>query len=338
MPSKRPVSACSANGGVDLLGARLPRHLAHEVHDRAGDHGRAHGDPVQLAVQLRNNDADRLGGAGGGGHEVRRCGAGAPEVLVRAVLEVLVGGVGVDRRHDPAFDSDGVVQHARHRPEAVRGAGRVRDHVVLVRVVGVVVHAQHECHVRIRGWGADDHLLRAGGEVLRGVVALGEEARGLDDHVGAHVAPGQRGGIALREHLQLVAIHDQAVVREVDLALERTEYRVVLEEVRERLRVGDVVHTDPVDVRTARVRGAEDVAPDAAEAVDAGLQGHVRCFLSSLPGELRIYRAVMGGEAACPRPGGPGPPGSRRGTRSRARGALRSRPTGGDRPCSRCPP
>jgi hypothetical protein len=29
------------------------------------------------------------------------------------------------------------------------------------------------------------------------------------------------------------------------------------------------------------VGGAEDVAPDAAEAVDAGLQGHVECSLSS---------------------------------------------------------
>ena len=280
MPSKRPRVGLLGERRVDLLGARLAGHLAHEVHDRARDHGSTNGDSVQLAVQLGNHEADRLRGAGGRGHEVRRRRPRATQVLVRAVLEVLVGGVRVDRGHDPALDSDRVVQHACHRPEAVRGAGGVRDHVVLVRVVGVVVHAQHQRHVGVGCRGADDHLLRAGGEVLRGVVALGEEAGGLDHHVGAHVAPRQCRRIALREHLQLVAVDDQAVVGEVDLALERAEDRVVLEQMRERLRVGDVVHTDPVDVRSARVRGAEDVAPDAAEAVDAGLQGHVRCFLS----------------------------------------------------------
>jgi hypothetical protein len=207
---------------------------------------------------------------------------------VRAVLKVLVRRVRVDRGHDPALYSHRVVQHARNWPEAVRGAGRVRYHVVLVRVVHVVVHAEHDGHVRLGGRRGDDHLLRARREVLRRVVALGEEAGGLDHHVGAQVAPWQRRRIALREHLQLVAVHDQAVVREVHLALERAEDRVVLEQVGERLRVGDVVHTDPVDVRPARVRGAEDVAPDAAEAVDAGLQGHVECPFPSLPGGLNL--------------------------------------------------
>ena len=90
-------------------------------------------------------------------------------------------------------------------------------------------------------------------EVLRGVVALREEAGRLDHHLGAHVAPGERRGIALGEHLQLVAVHDQAVVGEVDLALERAEDRVVLEQVSERLRVGQVVDPDPVDVGALRV-------------------------------------------------------------------------------------
>ena len=50
-------------------------------------------------------------------------------------------------------------------------------------------------------------------EVLGGVVALGEEAGRLDDDVDAEVAPRQRGGVALGEDLELVAVDDEAVVR-----------------------------------------------------------------------------------------------------------------------------
>jgi hypothetical protein len=41
----------------------------------------------------------------------------------------------------------------------------------------------------------------------------------------------------------------------------------------ERLRVDEVVDPDPLDVRVALVRRAEDVAADAAEAIDADTYG-----------------------------------------------------------------
>ena len=53
-------------------------------------------------------------------------------------------------------------------------------------------------------------------EVLGGVVAVGEEAGRLDDDVDAEVAPRQRGGVALGEHLELLAV-DDAGRRRVDL-------------------------------------------------------------------------------------------------------------------------
>ena len=52
------------------------------------------------------------------------------------------------------------------------------------------------------------------------------------------------------------------------------EHRVVLEEVGERLGIGQVVDGDPVDVGARRLRGADDVAADTAEAVDADAYGH----------------------------------------------------------------
>ena len=65
-------------------------------------------------------------------------------------------------------------------------------------------------------------------------------------------------GVGARRRRRYVAVH-----------------RVVLEEVRERLRVGEVVHGDEVEVGDALLlRGAEDLPPDAAEAVDADANGH----------------------------------------------------------------
>src|SRR5688500_20096018 len=49
-------------------------------------------------------------------------------VLVRAVLQVLVLGVGVDRGHQPPLDPDQVIEHLRHRRQAVRRTGGVGDH------------------------------------------------------------------------------------------------------------------------------------------------------------------------------------------------------------------
>ena len=144
----------------------------------------------------------------------------------------------------------------------------------LIGVVGVVVHAQGQRHVGLGGRRGDDHLLGARLEVLGGVVALGEQAGGLDHDLRAAVAPRESGGIALREDLQLVAVDDESVVGVVDLPLEGTQNRVVLEQVGECLGVRDVVDADPVDVGAGCVRGPEDVAADPPEAVDSGLQGH----------------------------------------------------------------
>ena len=109
---------------------------------------------------------------------------------------------------------------------------------------------------------------------LAAVVALGEEAGRLDHDVDAEVAPRQRGGIALLERLDVLAVDPQRAVADLDRALERPVDRVVLEQVGERLVVGDVVDGDELDVGAGLVRGAEDVAADAAEAVDPDAYWH----------------------------------------------------------------
>ena len=130
--------------GVDLFGGgRLLQHR--DQIDHGDVRGRnAHGVAVELALQFRHHQADRLGGAGGGGDHVERGGAGAAQILVREIEHVLVVGVAVDRGHRSLLDAEVVVQHLDHRGQAVGGAGRVGDDVVLGRIVHVVVHAEHD--------------------------------------------------------------------------------------------------------------------------------------------------------------------------------------------------
>ena len=87
-------------------------------------------------------------------------------------------------------------------------------------------------------------------------------------------APGQIGGVTLRQHLDVLAVDDDALVIVGDLALEATRDRVVLQQVSEGLVVGEVVNGDDLDVRALLESSAEEVAADAAEAVDANAGGH----------------------------------------------------------------
>ena len=73
---------------------------------------------------------------------------GAPQVLVRAVEQALVGGVGVDGRHLPVADTDRLVEDLGHRCQAVGRARGDRDDVVGCGVVDLVeVDAQHDVGV-----------------------------------------------------------------------------------------------------------------------------------------------------------------------------------------------
>ena len=57
------------------------------------------------------------------------------------------------------------------------------------RIVGVVVHAEHERRVRAIGGSGDDDFLHRAAQMLLGIGALGEEAGRLDDDVGADRSP-----------------------------------------------------------------------------------------------------------------------------------------------------
>jgi hypothetical protein len=191
------------------------------------------------------------------------------------------------------LDADRVVDDLGERREAVRRAGRVGDDVVGVLVVLIEVDAQHHRDVLVRRRGRDDDLGRARVEVLGGVGALGEEAGGLDDDVGAQVAPRQVGRVALGEHLEQLAVDQDAVIGDLDRPGVRAQDRVVLQQVRERLRVGQVVDGDPLDVGVLGLGGTEEVAADAAEAVDPDAYGHAVSVLPEGRGDLSEGRRTL---------------------------------------------
>ncbi len=152
-------------------------------------------------------------------------------------------------------------------------------------VVGSLeVDPERDRHVRVARRRGDDHLPGPALQVDRGVGAVGEAARGLDHHVHAQLLPRQLRGVGLGEHLQLVAVHlDRPIERPHIAARVGAVDRVVLQQVRERTRVGEVVDGDPLDgvsIR-ARARRAQHIAADAAKSVDSDTYGHFSFGASS---------------------------------------------------------
>src|SRR5205823_133142 len=71
-----------------------------EIDERDVRRRHADGDAVELPFQLRQDQSDRLGGAGGRRDHRQRGGAAAAQVLVREVQDLLIVGVRVHRGHD----------------------------------------------------------------------------------------------------------------------------------------------------------------------------------------------------------------------------------------------
>ena len=143
-------------------------------------------------------------------------------------------------------------KHLRHRRDAVRRAGGVGEDAVLRRVVVVVVHSKHERDVRIGGGRRNDDLLRPCRQVRCRLVALREQAGRLDGDVHTEVGPGQLRRVAERELRDPRSVDGDRVVRSLDVAGEGPQHGVVLQEVRHRLRVADVVDGDDLEVAALR--------------------------------------------------------------------------------------
>ena len=111
-------------------------------------------------------------------------------------------------------------------------------------VVRGVVHPVAEGHVGPLGGRRDDDLLGAAGQMRGGLVAVGEQAGALEHHVDAEVLPGQLSGVAFAEYAHALAVYEQCLVTGRDFVPEGPVHGIVLEEVGERLGIGQVVDGD----------------------------------------------------------------------------------------------
>src|SRR5262249_54514725 len=150
----------------------------------------------------------RVGGEG--------CRAGPAQGGGGRVVQALVAGVGVDRRHQARLDSEGIVEHLCQGRQRVGGARAAGEDVVAGRVEVVVVCPQDERGGVARGGGGDGVLWRAALEGGRGGGAVREVAGGLDDDVGAGLTPGDGGRVGLREDRHPRAPHGDRVAVDGD--------------------------------------------------------------------------------------------------------------------------
>jgi hypothetical protein len=120
---------------------------------------------------------------------------------------------------------------------------------------------------------------------------LVKKPRALEHHVDAQARPGQLRRIALRKHLDAVAVHHHRIAVDFHLAGKLAVRRVVACEVCVGLDGAQVVHRDDLQVvlLAALVMGAEDVAADAAVAVDGDADGHCRKAPGRCRGSLLFY-------------------------------------------------
>ncbi len=159
-------------------------------------------------------------------------------------------------------------------------------------VILVIVHAHDDGEVLAFGRRGDDDLLSAApGDVVLGalhylallvdaVLLDGEQAGGFHDDVHAQIAPGDLARIGFLEGLDFLAVNHQRAIHNLNRAVEAAIVAVVLQQVRHRLQVADVVERDDFQgLRMVIANGLENLAANAAETVNTDTNCHVSILL-----------------------------------------------------------
>ena len=268
----------SLDGSADLIIRRSLLEAAGQIDDghvRARD---AHGGAGQLALQGRNNLADRLGSAGAGRDDVAVHTAGQTPVLLGEAVDDLLGSrVGMDGGHKALDDAEIIVDDLGQRRQAVRGARSV-GHDLDIRGVRIEVNAADEHRRVILGRGGHDDLLRAGVDVRLRLFLRQEQARGFDDVLRADLTPGQVRGVALGEDGDLAAVDHDAVVVALHIGGESAVHSIVFQHVGQIIGGAEVIDAHDLDLRMVQAC-AKDHTANAAKAVNTDLNTHKTYFL-----------------------------------------------------------
>src|SRR5439155_9348804 len=100
-----------------------------------------------------------------------------------------------------------------------------------------------------------------------------EQSAAFEHDADAQVAPWELRRVAFAEHADMLVTDAQRILLRSDVHTEAAVHRVVGEQMRQRMGVGDVIHRHELDVVAAQAR-PQDVAADAAKAIDADRDCH----------------------------------------------------------------
>ena len=166
-------------------------------------------------------------------------------------------------------EAERIADHFHHWHQTICRAGGIRHDGVFGRIIFVAVHTHYDGDVLTFGGRGNKHLLGSAVDVLASSGRVGEATSGFEHDVYAKVLPRKRTWILLGKHLDLVAVDDDRVFSHLDVSLIRAVHRVVLEQVRQRLRVSKIVHRDEFQIGDAVVLcRAHNLPPNASKSVD----------------------------------------------------------------------
>src|SRR6185369_3196375 len=133
----------SLQRGVDFFRRYILGNFQAGVDHAAVRYRNAHREAFDLALQFRNDFADRFAHARGGGDDVDGGGASAAQIAVNHVGDALVVGVGVNGGNHALHNAEAIVDDLDHWRGAVRGAAGVGQAEAFL-LQGRVVDAEYD--------------------------------------------------------------------------------------------------------------------------------------------------------------------------------------------------
>lgn len=217
---------------------------------------------------------------------------------MRSIEQALVTSVRVSGGHCTLDDAELLIEDLDEGSKAVGGARSVGDDVIGVLVLVSVDTDDIGGDIRALGGGSDQHLLGTGLNVLGGTLGVNEDTGTLNHEIDVHGAPRELQGVAGRNDLDDLSIDGESVIADnLNISLEGTHGRVVLQEMSSLLNTTGVVDGNNLDVGvgTTALPAAEELATNAAETVDGNLDllgGHGHLAGTS----TRLYKRKSKGE------------------------------------------
>ncbi len=112
---------------------------------------------------------------------------------------------------------------------------------MLRRVVLIVIDSQHKRDVFILCRSRNDDLLHRPAQVLLGIFGVSEASSRFNHHLHADAFPRQRSRVLLFENFDCLTIHRDAVRPGSNFVRQVAEDRVVLQQMGQSFRIGQVI-------------------------------------------------------------------------------------------------